>query len=241
MLRDIVLSSLAVAIPILLAIGAAIGVMFWARWSWRKRFREPFREPILRPSGWGCLERRADAVFDLASIGTGLFVMWGMFAIAGHLAHWTPLLWLLPFMGIATVYWLFILKKTTLRARTERLGFLGECAVSEAMTPLIAKGWSVYHDLPMTHEVMGRTIGGAPGLGGRLPAEFGPQHPGSPEHGRLDAGSHAHLGSRCPEGDSAGPRHPVPHAALRRARRRIDLFDVQEASCRQEKTVVMRN
>lgn len=46
------------------------------------------------------------------------------------------------------------LRRHHLEARTARLGFLGECAVAEALALLASKGWRVFHDVPM--EVEGR-------------------------------------------------------------------------------------
>lgn len=130
---------------------AVLGVMWYARRRWRKRFREPFYQPILRPPGWSCLQRREDAMFDVAGIAaalplsamfTGILLSFpatrsigAAFAIVG---------------GLVAVPTLATLRRRIQTARTARLGFLGECAVAEALAPLACSGWRIFHDVPMT-------------------------------------------------------------------------------------------
>lgn len=116
---------------------------------WRKRYREPFHEGILRPPGWGCLERRQDALFDFASLAGALPVFWAGLAYLSITASWQTVTGA-ALAGIPlSVIGLRHLIRSFQRARTARLGFIGECAVAEALAPLMAKGWRVFHDLPM--------------------------------------------------------------------------------------------
>ncbi len=142
----------AVILTMLLVTGGILLVLFLSRRWWRQRYREPFHEPLLRPPGWGCLERRQDSLFDFASIVGGLPVFWlglayviitdrGAVAVGCGLAA-VPL----TGMGIREMV------RHHREARMARLGFLGECAVAEALTPLLSKGWRVFHDVPMEVE-----------------------------------------------------------------------------------------
>ncbi|MCH7225656.1 hypothetical protein [Haloferula sp. A504] len=136
------------------------GGMLWglrrSRDWWRKRYREPFHQGILRPPGWGCLERRQDALFDFASLVGVLPVFAAGLAYVAITASWEVKLGCaltgVP-LGVIGVRHLL---QSYRSARIARLGFLGECAVAEALLPLAAKGWRVFHDLPM--EVEGRVI-----------------------------------------------------------------------------------
>ncbi len=139
------------------AVTAAVGggmllLLKRSRAWWRKRYREPFHEGILRPPGWGCLERRQDALFDAASLVGALPVFWAGLAYVAITSSWTTVVG----AALAGVPWSAIglrhLTRSYETARTSRLGFLGECAVAEALVPLLAKGWRVFHDIPMEVE-----------------------------------------------------------------------------------------
>lgn len=134
---------------LLLVGGGMLLLLKRSRAWWRSRFREPFHEGILRPPGWGCLERRQDALFDFATGIGALPIAWAGLSYVfitdrGPVALGCAMVGLpLTVAGIRSVL------RAYRRARSERLGFLGECAVSEALGPLLAKGWRVFHDLPM--------------------------------------------------------------------------------------------
>ncbi|MCH7224644.1 nuclease-related domain-containing protein [Haloferula sp. A504] len=118
------------------------------RW-WRKRYREPFHEGILRPPGWGCLERREDALMETTGLAVGMMILAMLLPFVVFTGK--PFAWVgVVLAGVPTGWFGFRrIRKLIGRARTERLGFLGECVVAEALAPLAAKGWRVFHDLPM--------------------------------------------------------------------------------------------
>jgi hypothetical protein len=88
-------------------------------------------------------------MYDVATLGIGLPLFTALTVpvamsrmpatIVGTMLVYVPVV----VVGIA---WL---KKRILRARTERLGFLGECATAEALISLRMEGWAVFHDLPL--------------------------------------------------------------------------------------------
>lgn len=150
------LTGVAMAAATALVVFGMLWFLHRARGWWRKRYREPFREGILRPPGWGCLERRQDALFDAAGLAGAMPVKWAGIAYVAITAPWQTVTGVLLAGVPLTILGLRHLGRCYQRARTARLGFLGECAVAEALTPLLAKGWRVFHDLPM--EVEGKTF-----------------------------------------------------------------------------------
>ena len=148
-----VLDSLGSVFAIIAALAVVAGMMLFllksSRDRWRKRFREPFHEGILRPPGWGCLEMRHDAMFDLAGFAGMLPTLWAGLAYV-IITDRGPIMIGCLLTGLPlTVVGLDTMRRSALKARTSRLGFLGECAVAEALVPLGACGWRVFHDLPM--------------------------------------------------------------------------------------------
>ncbi|GAA5483463.1 hypothetical protein Hsar01_02696 [Haloferula sargassicola] len=92
-------------------------------------------------------------MFDLAAITGMLPTFWAGIAYVilsnrGAIAVGAGLVAVL-----AMVYFLWQFKRAFQAARTARLGFLGECAVAEALQPLVAQGWRVFHDVPMTGDI----------------------------------------------------------------------------------------
>lgn len=135
-----------------LALGLVLATVWSVRWWWCRRFREPFYQGVLRPPGWGCLERRQDALFDIAGICAALPLSWAMVAILASLGKGNSWAGGLLVALIATGLYLPHLWRLTRRARTERLGFLGECQVAEHLAILLAEGWRVFHDVPLEVE-----------------------------------------------------------------------------------------
>jgi len=130
---------------------AVLGLMWWVRRRWRARFREPFYQPMLRPPGWFCLQRREEAMFDVAGISAALPVSAMFIGILLSIPATRALgVAFAALGGPAAVGALWILRRRIETARTARLGFLGECAVAEALSPLSSAGWRIFHDVPMT-------------------------------------------------------------------------------------------
>lgn len=149
---DISLLPIRIFFPLLIFGGIVVLLMQGARKSWRKKFREPFRTKILRPPGWGCLERRADALFDVAGLASALPIMWGTFSLTAYTTGWDdawalilPLLLISVFMG-------YQIYRRIKRASTERMGFLGELAVAEELAALNNNDWQIFHDLPLERD-----------------------------------------------------------------------------------------
>ena len=138
------------------AMAMVTGVVLWfmqrVRRKWRRNFREPFYQGILRPAGWGCIERKNDALFDLAAAATTLPGLWAVIAYVyarGNRAD----AWAFVIVGVPTSIVMIRIIQDRLRTmRTARLGFLGECVVAENLASLATDGWRVFHDVPMTGE-----------------------------------------------------------------------------------------
>lgn len=129
-------------------------------WSWqivRRKQRPPLAFKLLRSPGESL--RRKVAKFDeqlifvllwaaLAPIIVGLGVM-------QLLVRFTPrmnivlalVIVVVPVLAILVFAARFVMKRLTAE-RNCRLGYLGERAVGEALTPLIAGGYRVFHDVP---------------------------------------------------------------------------------------------
>jgi hypothetical protein len=138
------------------AMALITGVILWAmhcvRLQWRRNFREPFYQGILRPPGWGCIERKHDALFDLAAAATTLPLLWAFIAYVYARGN-RPDVWGFLIVGVPTSLVMICVIKARLKSmRTARLGFLGECVVAENLAPLTSEGWRVFHDVPMSGE-----------------------------------------------------------------------------------------
>lgn len=114
--------------------------------SWKTKYRQPFYGNILRPPGWGCLKRREDALFDIVGILTLLPTLWAMVFILAVLG--TRYAWVGAFIVAVPMTYrsIRVYQRQILNARTSYLGFLGECAVAEALAPMSGQGWRVFHD-----------------------------------------------------------------------------------------------
>jgi hypothetical protein len=122
------------------------------RLQWRRNFKEPFYQGILRPPGWGCIERKNDAQFDLAAAVTALPILWAFIAYV-YAKGITADAWAFVIVGIPTsVVMIRIVQDRLKTIRTARLGFLGECVVAENLASLTTDGWRIFHDVPMTGE-----------------------------------------------------------------------------------------
>lgn len=55
-----------------LLVGVALGV----KRKWKKSFRDPIGTGILRPPGWGCLERKEDALMNLSMMVMVTSLLW---------------------------------------------------------------------------------------------------------------------------------------------------------------------
>ncbi len=138
----------------LLAMAAITGLVLWimhqVRQQWRRNFREPFYQGILRPPGWGCIERKNDALFDLAAAATTLPMLWAFVAYV-YVRGNRPEAWGFLIVAVpTTIVMIRIIQARLTTMRTARLGFLGECVVAENLASLASDGWRIFHDVPMT-------------------------------------------------------------------------------------------
>lgn len=121
-------------------------LLAWAKRKWVKKFREPFHQELLRPPGWGCIKRREDALFNIASITVCLPCLWAAAALLAMHAPRPALIGYLFVMIITTVCLARALSRDIKKARTAYMGMFGEWAVAECLTPLTHSGWHVFHD-----------------------------------------------------------------------------------------------
>ena len=138
------------------AMALVTGIVLWTmrrvRRQWRRNFREPFYQGILRPPGWGCIERKNDALFDLAAAAATLPLLWA-FVVYVYMRGNRADAWAFAIVGIPTsVVMIRTIQARLKTMRIARLGFLGECVVAENLASLASDGWRVFHDVPMTGE-----------------------------------------------------------------------------------------
>ncbi|MGA3007422.1 MAG: nuclease-related domain-containing protein [Opitutaceae bacterium] len=129
-------------------------------WIWRfnrRRERPPVSEKLLRGPGES-LRRRLEKLDDFLLLGLGGcaivpgLLLWGGLVISAHMGATTGgvvvfisslVLFVLALAGCG--WWLT--RTITLR-RDCHLGLYGEKAVAEALIPLLAEGYHIFHDVP---------------------------------------------------------------------------------------------
>ena len=139
------------------AVFALVCVAFWV-WRIKRRGEKPPVEfKLLRGPGESLRRRMAKSDEELIFIVGGA----ALAPIIAGLGMLQLLVWLTPrlslFYGLmvtaipAGVVLFFagrFIMRTFSRYRNDRLGYLGERAVGEALEPLIASGYRVFHDVP---------------------------------------------------------------------------------------------
>ncbi len=127
-----------------------IGVLNWRRKQFDRDNKLPFTKRYLRPPGESLrlkLEKLDDKTTDLllwlfyfaSCLGIGVYMF-----LAGSLVFAVVLIALTV---AAMIWWALRLEKHVQLRRDHYLGFLGERAVGEELNQLLAKGWSVFHDV----------------------------------------------------------------------------------------------
>jgi hypothetical protein len=158
-MNDVVTQLLYLGGYVLLFVTVVIGI-----WIWRvKRSREkpPITFKLLRGPGESLRRRLAafdEDVFFLLS-GAALAPIVVGFAFGQVLVWVAPhmgLSYALIIIGVPMVITLFLAGRHVLqklsRYRNDRLGYLGERAVGEALEPLFSAGFRVFHDIPAEDE-----------------------------------------------------------------------------------------
>jgi hypothetical protein len=153
---EIIWNTIKAPIIALSVIALVTGIVLWSMHGvslqWRRNFREPFYQGILRPPGWGCIERKNEALFDLTAVSTALPILWAFIAYLFSRGNKSDA-WAFVIVGVPTSIVMILTIQARLKTmRTARLGFLGECVVAENLASLAADGWQVFHDVPMTGE-----------------------------------------------------------------------------------------
>lgn len=142
-----------VSIGALVAMAVVTALLLWValrvKKSWRNSWRDTLSGGILRPPGWGCIERREDALAEASMLIVATMIFWGILAYAAIMDSKDSVVGLAIVLVPTTVFSANRIRKLVLTARTAWLGFLGEALVAEKLVTLIADGWHVFHDVPM--------------------------------------------------------------------------------------------
>lgn len=146
---------IAMGVYFLLFVGSVVGVGIWT--TKRSKEKPPLEFKLLRAPGESLRRRMAkfdeDAFFLFAAAAgapfvAGLLVIGGLILFTPHLRLSYGLMIVaavvLPVMFLSGRWMLGKL----MRFRSDRLGYLGERAVGEALVPLAAAGYHVFHDVP---------------------------------------------------------------------------------------------
>ena len=147
--------TIAVCVYFLLFVGSVVGVGIWM--TKRRKEKPPLEFKLLRAPGESLRRRMAkfdeDAFFHFAGaagapIVAGLLVMTGLVWFTPHMR----LSYGLAIVAAVVLPVVFLSGRwmlgKLLRFRSDRLGYLGERAVGEALMPLAAAGYHVFHDVP---------------------------------------------------------------------------------------------
>lgn len=127
-----------------------IGLLDWRRRQADRGNKLPFTKRYLRPPGESLrlkLEKLDDKTTALL---LWLFCLVGFFGISVHLfltSSWMVGAVFIALTVAAMIWWALRLEKHIQLRRDHYLGFLGERAVGEELNQLLAKGWSVFHDV----------------------------------------------------------------------------------------------
>lgn len=128
------------------------------------------KEPLLRPPGYSLGQRAesalAEAMLSLICVPLAVVLIFAVHAAqTAYLGHEEGFLRILVSVvgaGASSVWLLLRTRESLLMHRDCRLGWEGEVAVGEALQPLLARGFKVFHDVPanrfnVDHVVVGPT------------------------------------------------------------------------------------
>ncbi len=139
----------------LLFVAAVLGIGLWR--IKRRREKPPLEFKLLRGPGESLRQRmnKFDENFIFQIGGAAMVPIVAGLLTLGALIWATPhmKLWLgLTIVAVVVAPLVFFAGRWALakflRARNDRLGYLGERAVGEALLPLVASGYRVFHDVP---------------------------------------------------------------------------------------------
>lgn len=134
-----------------LALFLLLGMLDLRRRQAYRNTKLPFNKRYLRPPGESLrrkIQEFDDKLLDGLPWLMGLTVFLGL-AVYQCLTH----SWIFggTFVGLAVaglIWWAVRFEKHASKRRDYYIGFLGERAVGEELNQLLAKGWSVFHDVP---------------------------------------------------------------------------------------------
>ncbi|MBE2180469.1 MAG: NERD domain-containing protein [Chthoniobacterales bacterium] len=123
--------------------------------SWRKKLayqdtKLPFTKRGLRPPGESLrvkLEEFDDKMTEAILWLMGITVLFGISVYQALTNSWLAGSVFIALMLAAMIWWALHFEKRAELRRDHYLGFLGERAVGEELNQLLAKGWSVFHDV----------------------------------------------------------------------------------------------
>jgi hypothetical protein len=145
----------------------AFFVMFRKRQQWRARRQHPFREFKRRPAGESLRlklieldDKLVDRLILFISVPAMLWTIGPILPKAG---------WVLLVLAVLiSSPWVAVFGRKIYRLDRERsdyqLGFDGERFVGEALTPLVAQGFEIYHDVPFEGFNIDHVLVGPPGV-----------------------------------------------------------------------------
>ncbi|MCF7689183.1 MAG: NERD domain-containing protein [Cephaloticoccus sp.] len=142
---------------LMLFMAAILAFTYWRRH--KRGDRPPVEFKLLRGPGES-LRRKIKELDEalLFQLGGASFVpllasfctLWILAKIQPHMPLWTGLAIICPVFLITAgicIYWVFLRFNSL---RDYELGYLGEREVSESLLPLLAQGYQVFHDIPVT-------------------------------------------------------------------------------------------
>lgn len=166
------LSWLIVLIPTLCMLVPLAGTFGYLKFLQREDRRSPITDDLLRLPGETLNEQFRDTAFDLYGALTGSILIPAI-GLLTLLSRWIDperirfdgtmvFVGLLILGGLSWSLWktLKILRTATITRR----GFEGELATAQLLTPLLADGWQLFHDLPMKRGNIDHVLVGPTGV-----------------------------------------------------------------------------
>jgi hypothetical protein len=127
--------------------GIVLGTMHRVRLQWRRNFREPFYQGIIHPPRWGCIERKNNALFDLAAAATTLPLFWTFIAYIFSQGNYSDA-WAFVIVGVPTSVMMIRMIQARLNHADCETQLLGENASWPRISPHWSPQQSAFRALP---------------------------------------------------------------------------------------------
>lgn len=133
------------------------GIFFYLKRQEREDRKSPLVDDLLRLPGETLNERFRDTIFDLCGVfaasmfvpAIGLLVLFNSWVDPAKI-KFGPVAAVAILTTLAGISWsLWKTLKILRTISTTRRGLEGELATAQLLTPLLAEGWQLFHDLPM--------------------------------------------------------------------------------------------